>query len=174
MILQNYDENKKIIAGVKITELKRHEDDGGYFHELVRLQGEKDGRIYPHRGSSSTFQINHSRLEKGAIKAFHVHKEQTDHWYVLDKALVMLIDVRPEIDSGNGVHDCKNLRERSMRIVTSKPMIITIPPGVAHGIGAIYEKTDMIYLVDRFFNPKDEWRLSWDLIGKEVWEITKG
>ena len=73
-------------------ELKRFQDDGGNLTELGRLN---DG-IHAQLPGFTVRQVNYSELEPGAIKAFHLHKRQTDVWYVppADKLLLVLHDCR--------------------------------------------------------------------------------
>src|SRR5687768_13988025 len=80
------------IEGVELVELKRFNDDGGAMTELGRL----DGGLHKQLPGFQVRQVNFSTLDELAIKAFHLHKRQTDVWYVppTDKLLVVLGDVR--------------------------------------------------------------------------------
>src|SRR5712664_4535562 len=88
MALQDYGRPPEI-EGVQLVELKRFTDDGGSFMELARLN----------RGVASAFpgfecrQVNYSEMDPGIIKAFHIHRRQTDVWFVPpdDKMLVVLL-----------------------------------------------------------------------------------
>src|SRR5215472_6012844 len=86
-----------VIDGVQIVELKRFNDDGGALTELGRLQG----GLHAAFPGFEVRQVNYSELEPGAIKAFHVHRRQTDVWFVPpgDKMLLALVDVRAESQS---------------------------------------------------------------------------
>lgn len=181
--LQDYSPKSRI-EGVKIFTSKTFVDDGGEFKEIGRFGIEPFTKTYIESAGSDYYvesecsiyrigddacqfdikQANHSIVEPGAIKAFHLHEIQTDIWYVIDKALVILYDTRPFSSTFKEV----------MRL-TPKNQHIVIPPGVAHGIGNPYNhRVNMIYFVDRTFNPKDELRLPWDIVGKEIWEIQNG
>jgi dTDP-4-dehydrorhamnose 3,5-epimerase len=116
--------------------------------------------------------VNYSELEPGAIKAFHLHKRQTDVWYVppCDKLLLVL-------------HDCRKgsaTENQTMRFVigdgTSR--IVRIPPGVAHGCRNLAgERGRILYFVDVQFSTGpdcDEGRLPWDYLGSEIWEVVRG
>ena len=89
--LQSY-ERKPGIDGLEIVELKRFNDDGGAMTELARLDG---GAVQGLKGFQA-LQVNYSTMEPLAIKAFHLHKRQTDVWYVppADKILLVVADVR--------------------------------------------------------------------------------
>jgi dTDP-4-dehydrorhamnose 3,5-epimerase-like enzyme len=157
------------IQGVEIVELKRFSDDGGSLTELGRLGA----------GIHATFpgfevkQINYSEVEPGVIKAFHLHRRQTDVWFIppSDKMLLALVDVR----SGSPTE--KVVRRLAMGDGVSR--LIRIPPGVAHGVKNIAaSRGRIIYFVDVQFQTApaecDEGRLPWDFAGAEIWDVVKG
>jgi len=88
------------IQGVEIVELKRFADDGGSLTELGRL----GSGLHAAFAGFEVKQVNYSEMDPGVIKAFHLHRRQTDVWFIppSDKMLVVLVDVRArsEIDSG--------------------------------------------------------------------------
>lgn len=159
---------KPSIAGVEVVELARHTDDGGSFTELGRFTA----------GASATFpgfalaQVNYSELEPGAIKAFHLHRRQTDIWYVPpgDKVLLVLVDVR----AGSPTEGVR------MRLVLGdgRSRLVRIPPGVGHGCRNLGPgRGRIVYFTDTHFSPapeaSDEGRLPWDFLGPEVWETAR-
>lgn len=155
-----------LIDGVQFYDLKRFQDDGGSFTELARLS---EGFLK----AFAVRQINYSEIEPGVIKAFHLHREQTDIWYVpaSDRILVVLVDVR----SGSPTEG------QIQRLMTGNgtSRLVGIPPGVAHGARNLASTTGrLIYFVDRHFNPDpsvcDEGRLPWDFVGPDVWEPVRG
>src|SRR5260370_5937090 len=81
------------IQGVEIVDLKRFGDDGGSFIGLGRLE---KGGVHAAVPGFECKQINYSEMDPGVIKAFHVHRRQTDVWFVPpgDKMLLVLVDVR--------------------------------------------------------------------------------
>lgn len=166
--LQDYRPSTRI-DGVQIVDLKRFHDDGGAITELGRLA---EG-VHAQLPGFVVRQVNYSEMEPGAVKAFHLHKRQTDVWYVPphDKLLLVLADVRQGSPT----------ERATMRLVigdgTSR--LVRIPPGVAHGcrnIGA--ERGRILYFVDVQFSPdpneSDEGRLPWDHFGAQIWEIVRG
>ena len=156
------------IEGVQLVELKRFVDDGGAFTELARVSG----------GIAAAFpgfeikQINYSEMDPGVIKAFHVHRQQTDVWFVPpgDKMLLVLLDVR----------DGSKTRNVQRRLVLGDggSRLVRIPPGVAHGVKNLAPtRGRVIYFVDRQFSPDpnqgDEGRLPWDFAGAAIWEVVR-
>ncbi len=156
------------IAGVEIIPLRRFNDDGGSMTELARLdQGQVNGV-----GGFSAAQMNYSVMDPLAIKAFHLHKRQTDVWFVppSDKILLVLSDVRAGSPSEGTT--------RRYVLGDGKSFLIRIPPGVAHGARNLRTAapSTIIYFVDVQFSTDDtcdEGRLPWDHFGADVWEVER-
>jgi dTDP-4-dehydrorhamnose 3,5-epimerase-like enzyme len=185
MKLQKYG-SEPSIEGVRLIDLKKYEDDGGSFTELGRFIAPKNHwetvELRGVESSTDRWQINHSKLEPNVVKGFHVHKQQTDCWILLDKAIVTLVDLRgfsdyqleSELYRGQlfKILDRKNRIQRL--VLGHKPQILIIPSLVAHGLSSPYGPVNMLYFVNQFFNPEDEFRLPWDLVGEETWKIQNG
>ncbi len=159
---------KPFIEGVEIIELSFHNDDGGNFVELFRLE---EGRIAGVKEPFTAKQISASVLTPGTIKAFHIHKKQNDLWYVspYDRLLVNLRDLREDSPTFNA----------HVRLVLGggKNSMLRIPHGVAHGAANAYERNmTLLYATSEQFNPSepDEHRLPWDAFGAEIWALVKG
>jgi dTDP-4-dehydrorhamnose 3,5-epimerase len=166
--VQNYGAAKKI-DGVQIVDLRRFNDDGGAMTELGRLNAgmHKDVPGFEVR------QVNFSEMEPDAVKAFHLHRRQTDVWFIPpgSKMLVVLGDVRAGSPT-EGVTMRLTLGDSASRLVR-------IPPGVAHGVRNLATtRGQIIYFVDTQFDPNpdccDEGRLPWDFFGTEIWDVVKG
>jgi dTDP-4-dehydrorhamnose 3,5-epimerase len=160
---------KRAIEGLEIVQLKRFNDDGGAMTELARLDG---GEMQGLKGFVAR-QVNYSVMEPLAIKAFHLHKRQTDVWYVppSDRLLLVVADVRKGSPSEGLVQ----------RIVLGdgNSRLVRIPPGVAHGARNLRPAAPcaIIYFVDVQFSTDatcDEGRLPWDHFGAQVWEVERG
>jgi dTDP-4-dehydrorhamnose 3,5-epimerase len=156
------------IEGVEIVELRRFADDGGSMTELLRLS---EGRV-PGLEGFSVAQVNFSTMEPGTLKAFHVHRHQTDVWFVPPehRVLLVLADVRRGSPT-EGVH-------RRILLGGGTSRLVRIPPGVAHGCRNLGTSTaTLVYFLDEHFSPDpdetDEGRLPWDFLGAEVWEVRK-
>jgi len=157
------------IDGVERVALRRFNDDGGSMTELGRLT---DGR---HRDLAGfdVRQVNYSVMEPLAIKAFHLHKRQTDVWFVppSDKILLVLADVRDGSPT-------QGLVQR-MVLGDGNSFLVRIPPGVAHGARNLRpaQPSTIVYFVDVQFSTDehcDEGRLPWDHFGAQVWEVERG
>ena len=160
---------KPEIDGLEIIELRRFNDDGGSMTELARL----DAGVLQGVDGFTARQMNYSTMDPLAIKAFHLHKRQTDVWFVppTDKILLCVGDVR----SGSPTEGVVQ------RIVLGdgKSFVVRIPPGVAHGCKNLRaaELSVIIYFVDVQFSIDDECdegRLPWDHFGTEIWDVERG
>ncbi|HJO26221.1 MAG TPA: dTDP-4-dehydrorhamnose 3,5-epimerase family protein [Planctomycetota bacterium] len=156
------------IEGVELIPLRRFNDDGGSMTELARL----DGGAHEAVEGFDARQMNYSVLEPQAIKAFHLHRRQTDVWFVppSDKIMLVLADVRAG-SASEGVVQRIMLGDGNSRLVR-------IPPGVAHGCRNLrpHAPGAIIYFVDVQFavgEDCDEGRLPWDHFGEQVWEVER-
>jgi dTDP-4-dehydrorhamnose 3,5-epimerase len=137
---------KSAIDDVLVVVPEAHGDDRGRFVETYRRQWLPLGR--------EMVQGNRSEKQAGAVVGLHYHLHQADYWYVLrGRARVVLHDLR-EGSPTDGVTEVMELEGEEDRG-------LFIPPGVAHGFGAV---TDLLlwYLVDGYYNPADELGLAWD------------
>jgi len=150
----------------QLTHLQRLEAESIHIMREVVAECERPVMLYS-IGKDSSVMLHL------AIKAFHLHKRQTDVWYVppSDKLLLVVADVRKGSPSEGLVQ----------RIVLGdgNSRLVRIPPGVAHGVKNLAAtRGRIIYLVDTHFSPdpdtSDEGRLPWDFAGIDVWEPTRG
>ena len=165
--LQQYGGNPPF-EGLEIVELRRFHDDGGSMTELGRLEA----GMHRDLAGFEAKQVNYSEMDPGAIKAFHLHRHQTDVWFVppASKVLLVLGDVRKGSATENEV--------RRIVLGDGDSRLIRIPPGVAHGCRNLGPcRAQIIYFVDRHFDPApedcDEGRLPWDFFGAEIWEVER-
>lgn len=175
------------IDGVRFIPLTRQVDDGGSFTELLRTSAAVTNPL-------SAFvlrQVNWSEVTLGPIKAYHLHKKQTDIWYVppSDTLLVVLADLRSSTSEEIRAKGAAAAYRAAMEIEKRPPIqrvvlgngragLLVIPPGVAHGCRALGAKATLLYFVDQEFSLDrercDEFRLPWDQWGRDVWERTNG
>ncbi len=157
------------IDGVQIAELRRFNDDGGSLTELGRLSS----GLHAAFPGFEVKQVNYSEMDPGVIKAFHLHRVQTDVWFVppSDKMLLVLLDVRAGSRTANA--------QRRLVLGDGMSRLVRIPPGVAHGVKNLAAtRGRIIYFVDTHFSPApdqcDEGRLPWDYAGAEIWDVVRG
>ena len=164
---QDYTAKPKI-EGVKIVDLRLMVDDGGTFAELVRLDETGKLELFP---DFAVRQSSYSEVLPGAVKAFHLHYNQEDVWFVppTDRLLIGLVDARKDSPT----------YKNTMRFVmgAGRAQLLYIPRGVGHGGANIWQKSSTIfYYVNQRFNldAPDEHRIPWDFPGEDFWEMTMG
>lgn len=156
------------IDGARVVDLRLLIDDGGSFAELVRL--DDNGRLL----AFPDFQVrqsSYSLVLPGAVKAFHLHYNQEDVWFVppTDRLIIGLLDVRAASPT----------YKQTMRLVLGggKAQLLYIPRGVAHGCANVgTTPATILYYVNQHFSldTPDEHRLPWDVLGEAFWQITQG
>src|SRR5690349_2834752 len=82
------------IEGVVIQDINCFVDDGGYFMELGRFNA---GMSQAFEGFEAK-QMSYSQVLPGSIKAYHLHFNQEDVWFVPphERLLVVLSDQRKD------------------------------------------------------------------------------
>ena len=134
-----------MIEGVIIKELKTNADDRGFFRELIRVSDDFFAEGFG--------QWSHSLMFDGVIKAWHLHRIQTDCWYVVSGVLrVGLCDMRPDSQTYKTVIDL-------LMGDLQAAQVLKIPPGVAHGCKTIQGPVNLFYVTSHVYNPDDEIRL---------------
>ena len=136
-----------MIAGVAVKSLVVHADDRGVLMEVVRA----DDAVF-HEVRQTTFTIAYP----GVIKAFHWHRKQWDVWFFASgMAQVVLHDLR-EGSATRGRTDV-------FYAGGQRPLVIAIPPGVAHGYRVLgSEPAALFYHTTEVYDPNDEERLAFD------------
>jgi dTDP-4-dehydrorhamnose 3,5-epimerase len=144
-------DSKQLIAGVEIYPYPVFPDDRGYFLEVARM-----GHGLTQRFPKETTQISAALSYPGTIKAFHFHRHQTDCWVPLEGMLqVALVDLRQASRSFGA--------RNTLYLGALRRWQMLIPPGVAHGYKVIgTDPAILVYLTDRFYDPKDEGRIPYN------------
>lgn len=156
-------DSPELIAGVRALPFSIHPDDRGYFLEVQRM-GLGLAAGFP----AATTQISAALNFPGTVKAFHYHLRQTDLWTPAKGMLqVALVDLR--------VGSPSFARRNTLYVGNLRPWHLLIPPGVAHGYKVIgVEEALLVYLTNRFYDPRDEGRLPYDDPGIAYdWETQK-
>lgn len=138
-----------MIDGVVIKQLVTHPDDRGFFREILR---DDDGLL------RRFGQISATTTYPGVVKAFHWHERQDDLWYVAaGMAQVVLYDRR----------DGSKTQGQTQVIYAGdlNPVLIKIPPGVAHGYRVLgSEPVTVVYVTTESYvaAAPDEQRIPFD------------
>lgn len=150
------------IEGVRLISLENYVEEDGDFSELIRISNGSIEGI----DDFSVAQLNRTRINPQAIKAWHLHLKQAMLWYVCpeDLLFVGLWDIRKQ----------SKTTDKTIRIMLGggKSQLLFIPNGVAHG-SANFSMTpvNLFYFTNQRFNIKnmDEKRLPWDARGRDFW-----
>lgn len=137
-----------VIEGVVVKELVTHRDERGFFRELIR----RDDAFF----REGFGQWSHSLMFDGVIKAWHFHRIQTDWWYVVGGVMRVGLCDRREDSATYG---------RTMDFLVGDlqpPVVVKIPPGVAHGCKTIQGPVHLLYTTSHVYNPDDEIRIAHD------------
>ena len=137
-----------MIEGVVLKELTTHIDERGFFREVIRVTDDffKEG----------FGQLSHSLVYPGIVKAWHLHKSQTQWTYVVCGVLkVALHDCRPKSPT----------YRKTMEFLagdTQPTLVYSIPAGVAHGYRCVNGPAQVLYLTSGVYDLADEQRLPHD------------
>jgi dTDP-4-dehydrorhamnose 3,5-epimerase len=130
-----------------------HTDERGFFREIIRSNDDffKEG----------FGQMSHSLVYTGVIKAWHLHKKQTQWNYVVSGLLkVALHDTRKHSPTVNKKMEFLIGDNQTARVYS-------FPPGVAHGYRCLNGPMHIIYVTSGTYDLSDEIRIAHDdpLIG---------
>ena len=145
----------RLIPGLEIEPFVQWPDDRGSFGELFRLGSQGVARDFVSSGTNQ-LQISITKSYPGVIKAIHYHFEQTDLWVPVDGMLqVFLCDLRESSPACGRIN--------TLFIGDLRPWKLRIPPGVGHGYKVLGNKPcQLVYAMDRYYDPHDEGRISFD------------
>ena len=134
-----------LIEGVEVRQTKVISDERGRLGEIMRADDpwfEKFGQVY----FTTTYP--------GVVKAWHYHKKQTDHFYVIKGMVKVALYDQREGSSAHGVVNELYLGEHC-------PGLVRIPPGVQHGWMCVSEtEAYIVNVVSEMYNhaEPDEFR----------------
>ena len=153
-----------MIKGVEIKQLTTHPDSRGFFREVIRNSDPFFAGAFG--------QWSHSMMVQGVIKAWHIHKNQYDFWYVaggLVRAVVAEIK-EPKLgtieyaDLPIGMHYFIEDYQEYLMGDHQPPIVLKIPPGIAHGCKVLQGPAHLLYVTSKEYDPAnpDEGRLPFD------------
>jgi len=136
----------KLIQGVHAKPLKIIADERGYLMEMMR----SDDPFFQKFGQSYV-----SVAYPGVVKGWHFHKVQTDHFVIVKGMMkVVLYDQREDSPTKGLVNE--------FFMGEKNPILVTIPPGVVHGMKGIGTEPAMLVNVPTElykYDKPDEYRI---------------
>lgn len=137
-----------MIQGVEVKELVSHADDRQVFREILRVSDP----IF----AEGFGQLSMAVMYPGMAKAWHIHQQQVDWWYVAIGAVKLALhDLRPDSPTYGETQEVFLGPDYGHKVVK-------IPPGVAHGSKVIGDTSWLFYVTSRVYNPADEGRIPHD------------
>ena len=135
-----------MIDGVKVKKLRVIPDERGRLMEILR----SDEEIYEQFG-----QIYITAAYPGVVKAWHYHREQTDHLVCISGMMkIVLYDAR-EGSSTNG-------EVNEFFCGVHNPLLIKVPKGIYHGFKCISDTEALVINIpDKLYDydSPDEFRV---------------
>lgn len=142
-------EQKNEIVGIEFKQLQTFSDKRGFFRELIRVTDDPFFDV-------GFGQWSHSFMFNGVIKAWHYHNIQTDYFYVASGvARIGLCDLRSDSPTYKKTMDF-------LMGDYQNGFIVKIPPGIAHGVKAINDSVNLMYLMSHTYNPTDEIKIPYN------------
>ena len=136
------------LHGVISKELHGDGDDRQIFREIIRSTDEFFVEGFG--------QLSYALMYPGSAKAWHLHQQQVDWWYVPIGALKLALhDLRPDSPTYQQTQEILLGPDYGHRVVK-------IPPGVAHGCKVLGGVTHLFYVTSNVYNPADEGRIPHD------------
>lgn len=137
-----------MIEEVVVKKLVRHQDERGFFEELIRVND-----LFFKEGFG---QWSHSFKKKGVVVAWHYHPTQIDWWYVFKGTMkVGLYDMRQNSKTTGEINEFI-LGEEGDNV------ILKIPAMVAHGFKVLKGPAELFYITSKTYNSKEEGRIPFD------------
>lgn len=143
-----------MIKGVETKQLVRHYSDRGYFQEVIR----ETDPFFEGFGQWS-LSVNDQGT---ATDEWHIHYIQTDYFFVpVGVIKVVLSDMR---DSSSTYKQIDEYALGDYVLLCGDPLVLKIPPGVAHGLDVLRGPAYLNYITSHVYNPDDEGRIPLDEI----------
>jgi dTDP-4-dehydrorhamnose 3,5-epimerase len=140
------------LDGLVLIEPAVYKDDRGFFVETYRRDDYQDLGI-----DANFVQDNHSRSQRGALRAFHFQLEPGQAKLVR-AARGTIYDVAIDLrrDSPTyGEHEAFELSDENGRQ-------LFVPVGFAHGFCVVSDVADVTYKVSAYYDPKTERGIAFD------------
>ncbi len=126
----------QVIDGVTTHEIRTVVTDDGRLTEMWR----SDWGLDPYGVDQVFLRVLHG----GAISAWHVHLETTDRLFCASgNVLLVLFDARLNSPTHGVV--------REVRLGEHRPVVVSIPPGVVHGLKTLGATALVVNAVDRAY-----------------------
>jgi dTDP-4-dehydrorhamnose 3,5-epimerase len=140
------------LDGLKLIQLKLHEDERGFFVERFNKKDFELGCI-----SAPFVQDNHSCSLPGVLRGLHYQNDPPQGkliGVVRGRIFDVCVDIRPTSPTFGKTFE--------IELSSDRGLLLWIPTGFAHGFCVLgNEPADVIYKVDAYYNPASESGILW-------------
>ncbi len=140
------------LAGLKLIELKIHQDERGFFTERFNAKAYQQNQL-----PTQYMQDNHSRSSPGVLRGLHFQLDPPQGKLVgvtRGRVFDVVVDIRKESPTFKQFF--------TIELTEDNGKLLWIPPGFAHGFYVLgTEPADVIYKVDALYNPATEQGIYW-------------
>ena len=145
------------IPGLFLYDLKRHEDNRGFFiKQFERAPLQRMGISF------DTWESFYSSSQKGVIRGMHFQEPPVDQDKIVHcmrgKILDVLLDLRKGASYG---------KVFSVVLDSRVPQSLFIPKGIAHGFLSLEEESWVSYSVSTAYDPEKDRGIHWNSFGFE-------
>ena len=146
----HFEETK--IPGVLRFEPRLFEDARGFFLELYKRSA------FEQAGIPDFVQTNHSRSRKGTLRGLHFQRKPRAQGKLIRVVRGRVFDVAVDLRE-----DSPSFGQwEAFELSDTRPTMVYIPPGCAHGFCAVSEEADLLYATTEEYAPELEAGVIWN------------
>lgn len=152
--------------GPAIIEPSVRRDERGWFFEVAKASDLQAAGL-----PSRIVQENHSSSAKGVVRGLHYQLPPREQGKFVRCTRGAVFDVAIDLRRRSSTF----ATAFSVRLDATKPTIVWIPPGFAHGFQALEEDSELVYLCTEEYAPNHERCIRWsDPALKIAWPLPCG
>jgi dTDP-4-dehydrorhamnose 3,5-epimerase len=137
------------INGILEFDLPVHDDDRGFFTEVIRLNAVKQ-----HHPEFNVAQINHARSSKNTLRGIHVATWNKIIYVPSGKVQAVIVDCRKDSPTFG--------KYKSFILGDENRSAVFVPAGCGNSYLVMSDEADYIYFIDQEWEPGHEKELRWD------------
>ncbi len=141
------------LAGVRVLQVPRYEDDRGFFFESYSQRKMADVGI-----DLDFVQDNHSRSAQGVVRGLHYQSPAGAQWRLVRCTVGEILDVVVDLRVDSPTYG----RWIGVHLTADNGQQLLIPPPMAHGFAVLSESAEVQYKCSGFHNPAAERGLQWN------------
>ena len=143
-----------IIPDVFLIDMERLEDERGYFARLFCRQEFKSRGLHFKLVQSS---LSHN-VRKGTLRGIHYQAPPHGETKIVRCIRGAVFDVVVDIRQGSPSYG----RWEAFQLTGRNHKCLYLPPGIAHGFQTVNDDTELMYMMDREYEPQAARGIRWD------------